>query len=627
VQALMLTSPVDVIDGEQDYLDAADRWQPGLPFPVLSSSVLERYRSLLGGCLVAVEDAPATDSTPVVVSCGGPGSQTVGRLLAVATGRTHLHADPAGLPALLTEQDGDVALVACAADVDAVGDWPGQLYPRLGVVTARDLPSLSVLIYRTLTHRAAGRGSTRSTSLVHPTLPGADTSDMISVEELRDARGYVAVQTIRGHGRECCVHFADGVLCGRPSAPVVPLVPERPAARLPSCLKGAGCFREDLDEEDREPAHNVRAGVVLLESCEAIALGVGSFPPEVNVALALLDGVAVAVIAPVGGHELHPSAAVTALSCLEEGRSLGETVDAVNRVTSRTSPQYGRFGLLGDPALRLTALGQPSPARAPLDVALADEVRDAVALELATIRSCESLQWLGVPVSSRALGGLRDDGPGPLLPTTRTSPAHPRAVWTRALDEARSRRHLLEQEALLGLAAAVQAHYWQFEGESTAEFDAELTEPQPCPSCGRASASRSRYRHRVETGLVLNHLFCRRCGSLSWSAGSRPPSVITRTVPDLAVHVGTKVPLLLTIENVAPREVHGVVAVAVVDGVRLGLCDVLSQSFALDAGQQKELTMKLAVDDHVHPDVAQVAVLTLAEGSLSCRPVHVDLQP
>lgn len=615
-----------VLNSESDYVHAAMAWVPGAPFPVIACDSLERHRRRARGRLARVRVGGTTCQDSLVVSCGTTSSEAVGHLLAAATRRQHVHVSREDVPRVLATSSGSVALVGVLEDVATMGDWPGMWHPQLGVVTARTLATLSTLVYRTVSAPpTADAGVMR---LVHPTIPGSEDADITSIDEIGLARDSTSeILTVRGHGRECCIHLPDGILCGRPSAPDTPLtlLPQGDV-RLPSCLLQEGCFRTDVEEEDRQPAQDLGARVVLIEACDAVAVGVNALPHEVNVALALLEGAAVAVVGPVGLHEVTAGAEKLVIDGLSKGAAIGRVVDGLNVTAARTTGDMCRFGLLGDPAITCPGLGsEQTSGRVRHRPGLPDDIRAAVQGELLALNSLEMLQWLGLPVLSKDLAAVRDSRVAPLMASTRTERRVDERRWTDALTEMRLARQEVEKQALLGLTEAVHNSFWQFTGETMPEFTQETSDPVSCPSCHGPSAVRVGYRHRLDRRLLVELCSCRRCGPLTWEAGAAPSGFGPRLPSDLRATLDERTRARGELVNPGSDPAHAVLGTAFVDGRRHGYEPPRLTVISIPAGSTP-LDLEFRVPAGVRPDLGQLVVLCLSAGRLSSATTYLDVR-
>ncbi|MFC7100719.1 hypothetical protein ACFQQB_09750 [Nonomuraea rubra] len=388
-----------------DFAARAGAWAPGRPFPLLACPALDRYRSLFpGGRLPEAERAGRPG---VVVSVGD--AAPAGRMLAAATGREHHEVEPEHLLKRLAGYAGElVAVVGLAEDLTAAGDWPGATGATVGVLATRDLPSLACLVYRSLTVGAVGEDRVFIAS--HPMLEdseSADTVEFAGLGVLRERRLKVVV--VRSLGKECCVGLPDGIICGRSDPIDGPLPPFEPHYRHMPCMKGEGCHRADLTEDQRLPAADVHATVVFTHSCGSIGVGANLYPNHIALALGFMEGTAVAVVGAMGVHIVQRSAQAEFESALADGLPLGRVVE---RLADRVHPINGylnRFGLLGDPGLVV-----PWPSgRAALRSTPGPRADEAVVRRLAELNNVilprlERLPWLEPVVDAAEITGLRE---------------------------------------------------------------------------------------------------------------------------------------------------------------------------------------------------------------------------
>jgi hypothetical protein len=319
--------------------------------PAVAGQVLDRYLRL-GGIAPGHEprDRPglrwaAFDPTSVVAFRRGDRYALFARVLAALTRRRLQELDAAaqprpvdGLATTLVVEPGAATTELLAA---AARPWP------LAVMTARTEGAMAALVARTVTCPAA------------PRAPWVDRDPVDSPGHrlFQDGAGAVGARpvellTLRGHSRGCCLHLPDGVYCGR-DPDLADDAPIRPSGRhqLSACAQGEGCFRPDAGRARRQPVREVAADVVLVDGCLGLQVAGGQSPSEITMALAAMDGTAVAFVGspwPRTGPRL-PAPLFRAL--LAAGHSLGAALAVLNECVTADPASIGLFGLLGDAGL------------------------------------------------------------------------------------------------------------------------------------------------------------------------------------------------------------------------------------------------------------------------------------
>ncbi|RGD57500.1 hypothetical protein DR950_06535 [Kitasatospora xanthocidica] len=288
---------------------------------------------------------PGSFDNGLVVSVEGDPGVGPAVELARRTGRRHLGVPTAGA-ALEIEPAPTLTVVATAAAVDDRWLARASGIDGIGLLTARDGERLTALVSRTLS--APVRPSPR-TVLLDATADGAAAVTRDGFSAATRSAGTLVLQA---HGRECLVHLADGVLCGRSTGPVS----VRPDGHRPlgptSCVQGEGCYRLHYRGEELLPAASVDADVVLIDSCLVQKVGTGQFTSDTTLALTLLEGSARAVVASPWIRGGFPAAGPLFAALLRDGAPLGRAVAEVNRAAAAGERTVGRFALLGDAALR-----------------------------------------------------------------------------------------------------------------------------------------------------------------------------------------------------------------------------------------------------------------------------------
>jgi hypothetical protein len=549
-----MTGPTVLVCSDTDeFVEVAARWRPGQPFPLLPGPALRRYEELFAGDEPPA--VPAVTRPGLVVSTGGRVAEAAAGLLAAATSRPHRHVAASELLAELSRYAGElVAVVGLAEDIESVGDWPGESGARVGVLATRTPQSLACLVYRTLTVDAAGGGN-RVFVAAHPRVEDSDQADVIDfagLAEVREKRNDVVV--LRGLGKECSVALADGIVCGRSDAIDSPLPIFPVNSRLMPCLRGEGCFREDLTDDERLPAKDVHAKLVFTHGCSSVSLGTNVYPTHISLGLGLLDGTAVAVMGSMGVHIVQRQAQAELEAALSEGLPLG---DVVHRLAERAYPINGwlnRFGLLGDPAL---VLRTPPRAATLTRTSRPDErvVRDLAHLNNVVLPRLDRLRRLELELDPADLRSLRrqleaatEDLTDPELPGIRDV----------LVDEVAD----LQLRAVEDLVDQIFATGWNFGGPALDGMRQVDRRDVRCPNCGRDTAARLTLRHAVDEELVIQTLQCRRCGDVWWSTEPGEPTV--SLLGPLDVDATRSVPVTLTreVRNATGHELTGGVGFA-----------------------------------------------------------------
>ncbi|WP_424184747.1 hypothetical protein ACOBQX_23020 [Actinokineospora sp. G85] len=598
------TASTRVLTTEAEYTAAALAWRPGDPFPVLAGPQLDRYAALFGaGGLPEAEQERRVGS---VVAVGSPLARAAAELLARATGRECAQAPPGDLLAELGRRAGElVAVVGLAEDFDDVGGWPGQTGARVGVVTARTAAGLACLVYRSVT-TAATTGEVFVAA--HARLEDARSADAIDITRLATevrARRHEVV-TLSGLGKECCLGLADGIVCGRSDALDSPLPLFPVEQRLMPCLRGEGCFREDVTEAERLPGHEVNAALVFTHGCSNIAVGTNVYPHHVALGLGLLDGTAVAVLGSMGVHIMQTSAQDNLLEALADGVPLGEVA---HRMAERAHPIQGwftRFGLLGDPGLVLPRPrgGRRAPKPRP-DQAVVD---DLAHLSSVVLPRLERLRWVELEIDPGDLRAVRrqldaaaanlDD---PDLPDLRDMlVAEVADIQLRAVED---------------LVDRIYSTGWDFGGPALDGMRQESATPGWCSNCRRESATLVALRHVVQRDLVIQTLQCRRCGDLWWSTEAGEPTTSLIGPLDIDATRAEPTTLTRTVRNTSGQAVSGGVGFAFNLRKQFGLPPATSAPCEVPANGEAEFAAHLdLVRYQPKPDVHTGVFVALLSG-------------
>ncbi|MFD6876627.1 MULTISPECIES: hypothetical protein [unclassified Streptomyces] len=595
----------------ENYRERAEVWSEGLPFPVLSGPPLDRYRSLFpDGQLPRVSPVPRAG---VVISVGDDAG-AAGRLLAVATGREHLVVGPETLTKELSGRAGElVAVVGLADDLTVAGDWPGAHGATVGVVTARDLPSLTCLVYRSLSVDSVGEERVFVAS--HPMLEDADLADTNEFEDvIALGRRRPKLLVLKALGKECCAALPDGILCGR-SDPI----DSQPAAADPEyrhmpCMHGAGCHRADLTEEQRLPAAELHATVVFTHSCSSIAVGTNAYPHHIALGLGLLEGTAVAVVGALGVHIVQRGAQGDLESALAENLPLGRAVERMNDLAHPINGWLNRFGLLGDPGLVLGLRdhrNRNDASRTPVGPVARDEeaVRALAHVSNVVLPRLERLCWLEPGVDAHAVEGFR----------IRVREA---AEDLQAVDLA-SRVAALEADLAAFQHATVSTivhdiyvNGWNYGGPALDGFREVSKRQATCPNCVGERAAVLTMTHAVHAELTVRTLQCRRCGDLWWTSEESENLAFALEGPlDTDAVTGRVTSLSRTLSNGSSNVLRGGIGFAFAMRRFLGLPPEVSAPISVLPGETADFTARIDLIGHdPRPDVHTGVFVAIVNG-------------
>ncbi|MFI6919981.1 hypothetical protein ACIBIZ_08505 [Nonomuraea spiralis] len=605
-------------DDALSYARLAASWQPGSAFPVMTGPSLTRYENVLRSeGADALPEVIGASWPGVVVSLGDPMAHAAAGLLASATSRPHHRTDPAGLDDVLDDHAAvPVALVATAADAARLGDWPGNRHPRFGLVTSRTQESLSCLIYRTLT--LSSRAAADDIALIHPTAAGAEQADAVALDELRPLlqRPGRALQVLT-HGRECCLMLVDGLVCGRgtDAPPVGADLAAR--TRMPSCLRGEGCWRQELGDEDRIAASSIDVQLAFLQSCDSISVGNNAHPLSVGVALGFMEGTTVAVIGTVGFHIAQRPLFDDLAGAVRGGARLGEAVGELN-AAGESNREFTRFGLLGDPSLPFDLSASRSDQQRHPAVPEAEPADEELSRQHVIVSRLRSLLSLHLPLDEGRLGEVE-----------RTIRRGLLARGSRQLGMLREVRQTiddLQAAAVHELLREIHGTWWGFFGTSARAFRQVSSTPVICPACRRESAVRVELAHRLPVDLTIFTVHCQRCGDLSSSTSASPDYEVSADHVVYAPRLRDS-EFACTLLSERDRPIHGQAGFAFVAGGLGDLPQGRSRPVSVGPrGTQRE-RWRFRLGEHVQAAEHYAVVASLIEGEYRCANVFVNTLP
>jgi hypothetical protein len=646
----------------------------------------------------------------LIVHGAASGLESLGRALAVCTGAMACAVEDAGQVGgvLATYPTADyVVFLGLGKDVadgeitrvhnqlwHAVTAGLGQAH--LGVLTARDIPALSWIIAKGLAFpwRAAP--------------PGDHLRIWPAVQELRDRIGtgewilrdraltsevaprllerHSGVVSFMGHGRDDVMHLHDSVICA--TGPRARAEPGLARTRVPVCAFTGQCYRSDVPPERVIRASEVRADVVLANSCLSWRAAEGLFPQEYLLAHGFMAGM---VAGYVGSPALLAgSTLVNDLFhyALAQGHSIGKAVSLVNDHlrAERTDPAY--FTLLGlpwvtpgasagwprdggghfvtVPALaegrqaggRLTSAGlvasakgngrhlaRPvylsartsplvdAPAAAPSDKNAADALRNELRGMGRAIIALGGIALLGFRYSrqNNLLVNLNDQISNLSRALTTASTAGEATKVARRVASLR--------KAVDGAELALAEAFYERGTSSFANFAeiwAELLEQLPletgsrgCPYCGRL-LMRRRAEHPIFDRISRACLECGRCGMVLDQDPGGPIGDLELVTQELWHHgQQVRADLKITVGSALDQPVRAYAAIYTEAASRNHVQFPPVQRVSLDPGQTQVITVMADVSPAARAHQEFLIGFAVAEGTLSCasRPVWIRPAP
>jgi len=337
--------------------------------PVLGRS--ERFNaaaSLLGVPMVDVprvpEGAPLrnppSDQHLVAALCAGSDHMVAAMagMYAAAKGRRSLLADDADA---LLEQVGrrwpqSLTLVGLPRDALAIeaalaGLWCRDPNLEVGVMTARDLESLSWMLAKSLLppSRRAGRRSlvVGFETQDRPLLPddaavfiGGRSLDAADAERWR-LDHTIGALAVSAHGKEDYVHIGMLTVCGlRPGSVGAPA-----SARAPQCAFGAGCCKPGRPAQ----AYTWPVDAFFINSCSSAKIAGGLYEGDFSLPLAAADGPTRLYIGTRWAKRICSMEHWLFTGLWHSGYRAGEIVAILNHAEQEAIGEPASYVLIGDP--------------------------------------------------------------------------------------------------------------------------------------------------------------------------------------------------------------------------------------------------------------------------------------
>lgn len=451
------------------------------PIPVLDNPALRAW----------LASRPATapvrhSASGVVITVRGDPLAAAGQILAHYTGRETRQAGTVTDALQLARSAGQPAVIVLAPEAvrpEFLAALPATI--PASVFTARHLAAASNLVVRTVTQRPARKLAATSLDAVG--------SCGISVAQARQASGPDLI-TIRAHGRECGLLVRDGMICGRARrGSVGPAGLAAHDGPLTACEQGLGCFRNGWQGDRIVPIADIRAKVILADSCRPARVTGGEFGPDVSLALAALDGGALAFVGSTWLRSQVLDAGELIADRLRRGEPVAVAVAAANAALAAEPEAFGPLTVLGDGGIRLVRC--PGPASS----------APAPALSAGAARPVPGRERVNIPPMSdlaascalfRSSPGLREAADG--LPADRRG--------TGGRVPARLQRQLVGE-----LLDQIAAEVYSFQEAWPRPLTLVGEQRARCRSCGCAVAVGYRFTTPLVPFRLLLMEVCPRC--------------------------------------------------------------------------------------------------------------------
>lgn len=230
-----------------------------------------------------------------------------------------------------------------------------------GLMTARALPALTFLVFKTELYRQLDFGKALTITSFALDTPGDDWNEYLELGQIQEQHHDRLVSeplellSLAGHhGDELDADLHGALLCSRVSSLSGVKLPATPAEAAHTCLTDDLCRRDVERKVRRIAADQLRCKVIFNGTCTGMALG------SVSLVLGLVEGWAGAYLSSmkilrIAGYEPF---LVTAL--LRRGVSLGEVAGIMRSFQQQALSDLPGYVLVGDPEARVC---RSEPAR------------------------------------------------------------------------------------------------------------------------------------------------------------------------------------------------------------------------------------------------------------------------
>ncbi|MEU7846041.1 zinc ribbon domain-containing protein [Micromonospora parva] len=639
---------------------------PSDPLPV-PAGVWHRFAA-------AVDALPAAAPTPGywhgAVHVTGPEYAPVAHVLAATTGRA-LRRGTLG-DALAAARNTPVTVVARADEItpELLAELPVD--GQLGLLTGRDLNAVAALVARTVLQGPRSVAELDDLWFDMFAEPGPAPRTLLgpaaTPRSLRAAlRPGAAMLAGRGHARDCLLHLNGGGICGRAEEqprlnaplPVGAGWSDHPAA----CQQSDRCWRDDVPVAGHLRAAELRAAVVVLDSCRTAQAGEGSVRREVALPLTMLEGVPLALVCAVGTRGGSDWAGQLFPALVRAGLPLGAALAEVNTAVTDDEAGLGRLALFGDAGLA-SAVPKPPVTYVPGDEIPAGRAAalvrgtellpvdpdgplmvtrrggDSWAVTTAAQRrggrveampASPTAQWeelrtwvqrlrvapqMGLRIDRAVLDEVYRDAAAAVR--RRAEAGHASAAVAADADFADAARRLAEQQALLVRTEierfADNVHFF-VDGWAEPWSVRIAPEPDECPQCGDHSLLCHTVRPSAGCGEPLRYDVCVRCGEMSAGAAEQPGSVTVRN-PAQARRC-EPVPIRIIVTAPSDASITVAVGAAFPHPRRLGVVMAGDgAAFTLGPGERRELNFTAHSGDSAALDQQVFKVVVAVNGAV-----------
>ncbi|ADL52832.1 hypothetical protein [Clostridium cellulovorans] len=160
----------------------------------------------------------------------------------------------------------------------------------------------------------------------------------------------IGVFNIVAHGRDCCIHLSDAVICGKSNKYKHKVENE---SLLPGCSTDGLCYRKKFNGPNVIDASKIKSPIIFSNSCSTLKISKALVEIEYSISLNALDGYSIAYVGSslVKGTNTWVNYLFNYL--IKVGKSLGEACNIVNSCIRAQEKDFPCFKIIGDPSYRL----------------------------------------------------------------------------------------------------------------------------------------------------------------------------------------------------------------------------------------------------------------------------------
>lgn len=321
---------------------------------LMATSIASDPKEFYLRCVRAIDTSENAEfESGCVYAANGP-TVWVGVALALATRRSLVvfHNWQELFDNLISQESRSITIITSSTElIPAVVSQLARvsILHRIGVLTGRDLASVSFAVAKVIAYRQRGIGGA-VTIVPDPSFAGGPAHDRrIALSDLTPEmiREFMSAPVdffgVSTHGDNIDSNLGPALLCGLTHQKDPALIRD-----AQTCEMHGLCRRDPAGRLMRVPFNRLQARFVVLETCSGIGVANGIYPSALSQALSAIDGWAEALLSSVKVARDTLVAPMFVRAALKEGLSYGEVAQLFSRLQVTVTGDQPSYLLMGD---------------------------------------------------------------------------------------------------------------------------------------------------------------------------------------------------------------------------------------------------------------------------------------